>query len=46
VQTGLGGPAAPLTIGESVPGVVDTIEKHAGEGGLHFLDYQDQTVPW
>jgi len=46
VQTGLGGPAAPLTIAESVPGVVDTIEKHAGEGGLHFLDYQDQTVPW
>ncbi|MFJ9031565.1 SDR family NAD(P)-dependent oxidoreductase [Streptomyces sp. NPDC102274] len=46
VQTDLGGPAAPLTIGESVPGVVDTIEKHAGEGGLHFVDYQDQTVPW
>jgi NAD(P)-dependent dehydrogenase (short-subunit alcohol dehydrogenase family) len=46
VRTELGGPSAPLTIGESVPGVVDTIEKHAGEGGLRFLDYRDQTVPW
>jgi NAD(P)-dependent dehydrogenase (short-subunit alcohol dehydrogenase family) len=46
VRTELGGPSAPLTIDESVPGVVDTIEKHAGEGGLRFLDYRDQTVPW
>jgi NAD(P)-dependent dehydrogenase (short-subunit alcohol dehydrogenase family) len=46
VQTELGGPAAPLTIGESVPGIVDTIEKHTGEGGLHFVDHRNQTVPW
>lgn len=46
VQTELAGPNAPLTIEESIPGVVDTITKHAGEGGLHFLDYRDQTVPW
>ncbi|WP_055547215.1 SDR family NAD(P)-dependent oxidoreductase [Streptomyces sp. NBRC 110028] len=46
VRTELGGPAALLTIEESVPGVVDTIEKHAGEGGLHFVNYQDQVVPW
>ena len=46
VQTELGGPSAPLTIDQSIPGVIDTIEKHAGEGGLHFLDYRDQTVPW
>jgi NAD(P)-dependent dehydrogenase (short-subunit alcohol dehydrogenase family) len=46
VRTELGGPSAPLTIDESVPGVVDTIEKHAGEGGLRFIDYRDQTVPW
>ncbi|WP_433556371.1 SDR family NAD(P)-dependent oxidoreductase [Pseudonocardia xinjiangensis] len=46
VQTELGGPAAPLTIGESVPRLVDTIENHAGEGGLRFVDYQDHTVPW
>ncbi|MEV6636411.1 SDR family NAD(P)-dependent oxidoreductase [Actinoplanes sp. NPDC051470] len=46
VRTELGGPSALLTIDESVPGVVDTIEKHVGEGGLHFLDYRDQIVPW
>jgi NAD(P)-dependent dehydrogenase (short-subunit alcohol dehydrogenase family) len=46
VRTELGSPDAPLTIEESIPGVVDTITKHAGEGGLHFLDYQNQEVPW
>jgi NAD(P)-dependent dehydrogenase (short-subunit alcohol dehydrogenase family) len=28
VRTDLGGPAAPLTIGQSIPGVADTIEAH------------------
>jgi NAD(P)-dependent dehydrogenase (short-subunit alcohol dehydrogenase family) len=46
VQTDLGGPAAPLTIGQSIPGVADTIEAQAGKGGLRYLDYQGQTVPW
>jgi NAD(P)-dependent dehydrogenase (short-subunit alcohol dehydrogenase family) len=46
VRTELGSPDAPLTIEESIPGVVDTITKHAGEGGLHFLDYQNREVPW
>jgi NAD(P)-dependent dehydrogenase (short-subunit alcohol dehydrogenase family) len=46
VQTDLGGPGARLTIGQSIPGVVDTIEAQAGKGGLHYLDYQGQTVPW
>jgi NAD(P)-dependent dehydrogenase (short-subunit alcohol dehydrogenase family) len=46
VQTDLGGPAAPLTIGESIPGVVDTIEAQAGHGGLQYLDYRGQTVRW
>lgn len=46
VRTELAGPNAPLTIEESIPAVVDTITKHAGEGGLHFLDYRNQTVPW
>jgi NAD(P)-dependent dehydrogenase (short-subunit alcohol dehydrogenase family) len=46
VQTDLGGPDARLTIGQSVPGVVDTIEAQAGQGGLQFLDYQGQTVRW
>jgi NAD(P)-dependent dehydrogenase (short-subunit alcohol dehydrogenase family) len=46
VKTRLGGPAAPLTVGESIPKVIDVIARHAGEGGLHFLDYLDQTLPW
>ena len=46
VQTGLGGPAAPLTIGQSIPGVADTVEAQAGKGGLQYLDYQGQTVRW
>ncbi|MFJ5675841.1 SDR family NAD(P)-dependent oxidoreductase [Streptomyces sp. NPDC093097] len=46
VRTELGGPDAPLTIGQSIPGVVDTIDRHSGEPGLKYLNYQDQTVPW
>ncbi len=46
VQTELGGSRAPLTIEQSVPGVVDTITAHQGEQGLHFLDYRNQVVPW
>jgi NAD(P)-dependent dehydrogenase (short-subunit alcohol dehydrogenase family) len=46
VQTDLGGPGARLTIGQSIPGVVDTIESQAAKGGLQYLDYQGQTVPW
>jgi NAD(P)-dependent dehydrogenase (short-subunit alcohol dehydrogenase family) len=46
VQTDLGGPAARLTISQSVPGVADTIEAQTGKGGLQFLDYQGETVAW
>jgi NAD(P)-dependent dehydrogenase (short-subunit alcohol dehydrogenase family) len=46
VQTDLGGPAAPLTIDESIPAVADTIETQAGRGGLQYLNYKGQTVPW
>ncbi|MFI1620097.1 SDR family oxidoreductase [Streptomyces lydicus] len=46
VRTELGGPEAPLTIDESIPGVADTIDRHGGEPGLKFLNYQDQPVPW
>jgi NAD(P)-dependent dehydrogenase (short-subunit alcohol dehydrogenase family) len=46
VQTDLGGPGARLTIDQSIPGVVDTIGAQAGQGGLQYLDYQGQTVPW
>jgi NAD(P)-dependent dehydrogenase (short-subunit alcohol dehydrogenase family) len=46
VQTALGGPAAPLTVDESIPRVVDTIDGHTGEGGLRFLNHLDETIPW
>jgi NAD(P)-dependent dehydrogenase (short-subunit alcohol dehydrogenase family) len=46
VQTELGGPGAQLTVEESAHGVVSTIEAHLGDGGLQFLDYQNQVVPW
>ncbi|USX52802.1 SDR family NAD(P)-dependent oxidoreductase [Lentzea sp. HUAS12] len=46
VRTGLGGPGAVLEVEESIPGVVDTLEARAGEGGLHFVDYENQPLPW
>ncbi|GAA0441845.1 SDR family NAD(P)-dependent oxidoreductase [Streptomyces stramineus] len=46
VRTELGGPDAELSVEESVPGVAETIERHQGKPGLHFLDYQGQAVPW
>ncbi len=46
VRTELGGPDAPLTVGQSIPGVVDTITGHAGEPGLQFPDFRNRTVPW
>ncbi|AZS84612.1 SDR family oxidoreductase [Streptomyces griseoviridis] len=46
VRTGLGGPAAPLTVDQSIPRVVDTIEAQSGKGGLQYLDHQGRTVRW
>ena len=46
VQTALGGPAAPLTVGESIPKVADTIASHADQGGLSFLNHLGETTPW
>lgn len=46
VRTELGGPDATGTVEDSSRGVVDVIEARSGEGGLHYLDYRGQTVPW
>ncbi|WP_354644643.1 SDR family oxidoreductase [Kitasatospora camelliae] len=46
VRTELGGPDAELSVEESVPGVVETIERHHGTSGLHFLDHRGEVVPW
>ncbi|ACD16296.1 SDR family NAD(P)-dependent oxidoreductase [Paraburkholderia phytofirmans] len=46
VQTDMGGPTARLTIEESIPNLVDTIEAYEGRAGLHYLDYLGRLVPW
>ncbi len=46
VRTDMGGPQARLGIGESIPNLIDTIEKQAGHGGLQYLDYLGRVVPW
>jgi NAD(P)-dependent dehydrogenase (short-subunit alcohol dehydrogenase family) len=46
VKTELGGPNARLTVGESIPNLVTTVDAQRGRPGLQFLDYLGQTVPW
>lgn len=46
VKTDLGGPDAKLTIGESIPNLVTTIEGQHGRPGLRYLDYLGRTVAW
>ena len=46
VKTELGGPGARLTVSESIPNLVTTIDAQRGRSGLHFLDYLGQTVAW
>ncbi|PKV83352.1 SDR family NAD(P)-dependent oxidoreductase [Streptomyces sp. TLI_146] len=46
VRTELGGAEAELSVEESVPGVVETMERHEGKRGLRFLDYEGNVVPW
>jgi hypothetical protein len=35
-----------MTVEESVTGAVDTIEADHAIGGLRFVDYKNQTIPW
>ncbi|WP_345814913.1 SDR family NAD(P)-dependent oxidoreductase [Paraburkholderia sp. PREW-6R] len=46
VKTDMGGPQARLTIEESIPNLVSTIDTHAGRSGLHYVDYLGRVVPW
>jgi NAD(P)-dependent dehydrogenase (short-subunit alcohol dehydrogenase family) len=46
VQTEMGGPGARLTIEESIPSLVTTVDAQRGRPGLQYLDYQGKTVPW
>jgi NAD(P)-dependent dehydrogenase (short-subunit alcohol dehydrogenase family) len=46
VRTDMSGPAARLSIEESIPNLVKVIAAQAAKGGLHYLDYLGRTVPW
>jgi NAD(P)-dependent dehydrogenase (short-subunit alcohol dehydrogenase family) len=46
VRTDMGGPQAHLSIDESIPNLVNTIEAQRGKPGLQYLDYLGRTVPW
>jgi NAD(P)-dependent dehydrogenase (short-subunit alcohol dehydrogenase family) len=46
VKTDMGGPGARLTIEESIPNLLNTIEAYEGRSGLHYLDYLGRVVPW
>jgi NAD(P)-dependent dehydrogenase (short-subunit alcohol dehydrogenase family) len=46
VRTDMGGPGARLSIDESIPNLVKTIEAQSGKAGVQYLDYLGRTVPW
>ncbi|NWA01742.1 SDR family NAD(P)-dependent oxidoreductase [Pseudomonas gingeri] len=46
VRTEMGGPNAILEIPQSIPLVVDCVERHAGLPGLRFTDRHGETLPW
>jgi len=46
VRTDMGGPQARLSIEDSIPNLVDTVNAQAGKAGLQYLDYLGRTVPW
>ena len=46
VKTDLGGPNARLTIDESIPNLVRTVDAQRGHAGLQYLDYQGNAVAW
>ncbi|SAL20168.1 short-chain dehydrogenase/reductase SDR [Caballeronia sordidicola] len=46
VRTDMGGSGARLTIEESIPNLVNTMEAYEGRSGLHYLDYLGRVVPW
>jgi len=46
VRTDMGGPEARLSIEESIPNLLNTMEAYEGRSGLHYLDYLGRVVPW
>ncbi len=46
VKTDLGGPDARLSIDDSIPHVVETLDTLRDKPGLHYVDYLGRVVPW
>ncbi len=46
IRTELGGPAAPFSIEETIPPLVETLVAQQGTPGLRFIDRHGETVPW
>ena len=46
VRTDMGGSSAPLSIEQSVPLVVDTVDRNRGHAGLRYVDRHNQGLPW
>jgi len=46
VRTDMGGPQGRLSIGESIPNLVDTLAAQAGKPGLQYLDDLGRPIPW
>ena len=46
VRTDMGGAQAPLSVEDSVRGLVRVIEQAAGQVGCDFLDHEGQALPW
>ncbi|WP_435134279.1 SDR family NAD(P)-dependent oxidoreductase [Actinacidiphila sp. bgisy144] len=46
VRVGVGGPDGRLSVEESIPNVVRTLDSLRGTPGLHYVDYLGRTVAW
>jgi NAD(P)-dependent dehydrogenase (short-subunit alcohol dehydrogenase family) len=46
VRTDMGGPDARLSIDESIPNLVKTLDALQDKPGLHYVDYLGRTVAW
>lgn len=46
VRVGVGGPNGALSVEESIPNVVRTLDSLRGTPGLHYVDYLGRTVAW
>jgi len=46
VRTDLGGSDASVTVEQVVPRIIDTIDSHRSAGGLHFVNAENEVVPW